>query len=273
MKRKKINTGWLEYFNYSSRERRGALFLSVLIVIQIIVLIIIRNIDKEKLIPDEKIVQAILSSKIEVADSNIISDSLNVNSFIPSFDPNQIADTTKEFSFLSSKQLSVIRNYLNHGGKFRSKKDFKKMYCISENEYEKMESSIQLPDSLEFKKYENKKSFAEKKVIDIGIADSSELLAVRGIGPAFASRIVRFREKLGGFYSINQLKEVWGITDSVFQNLIPNFILKDTIPFRLIHLNTDSFNVLGSHPYLKGKIAGIICRYRKAASFCFLSKN
>ena len=89
------------------------------------------------------------------------------------------------------------------------------------------------------------------------------MISLNGIGPAFASRIIRYREKLGGFYSKDQLKEVYGITDSLYQNLIPFIDIENNIPFRFIHLNTDTFGNLSSHPYIRGKIASLICNYRK----------
>jgi DNA uptake protein ComE-like DNA-binding protein len=168
---------------------------------------------------------------------------------------------------LSKKQIKVISHYLSRGGKFRIKNDFKKMYCLTDFQYKNLRPYIQLPDSIEPIKKEKYKSTNKLSIIDIGTIDSTGLLVIRGIGPVFASRIVKFREKLGGFYSLEQLKEVWGITDSVYQNLLPSISLKDTIPFRYIHLNTDSFAVLASHPYLKGKIAGLICKFRKHHPF------
>lgn len=183
------------------------------------------------------------------------------------FNPNEIIDTSMHVPGLSKKQIKVISHYLSRGGKFRIKNDFRKMYCIKEAEFNTLKPYIQLPDTFENHKNENKKSVVKPSLVDIGSIDSTGLLVIRGIGPVFASRIVKFREKLGGFYSIEQLKEVWGITDSVYQSLLPTISLKDTIPFRFIYLNTDSFAVLASHPYLKGKIAGLICKFRKHHPF------
>jgi DNA uptake protein ComE-like DNA-binding protein len=93
------------------------------------------------------------------------------------------------------------------------------------------------------------------------------LLELKGIGPAFAGRIIKYRNKLGGFYSVSQLKEVWGINDTVFNKFAGSVYCSDTIPEKFIYLNTDSFSVISSHPYLKGKQASFICNYRKQHPF------
>ena len=270
MKRKKIKAGWLEYFNFSTRERRGAIFLSIILTVQIAVLFILKNTTRDVQPPDEKIMQALILASSTVNDTErSIGDSSSESSdaVLMPFNPNEIIDTTMHVPGLSKKQIRVISHFLSRGGKFRIKNDFRKMYCLTDADYNNLQPYIQLPDTFETHRKENKRNINKPFIIDIGTIDSTGLLVVRGIGPVFASRIVKFREKLGGFYSLNQLKEVWGITDSVFQNLLPALALKDTIPYRYIRLNTDSFAVLASHPYLKGKLAGLICKFRKHHPF------
>jgi DNA uptake protein ComE-like DNA-binding protein len=270
MKRKKIKTGWLEYFNFSTRERRGAIFLAVILSVQIVVLFILKNVSREVQPPDEKIMQAlILASASDNVNEGLAGDTSVESSeaVLQPFNPNEITDTSMHVPGLSKKQIKVINHYLSRGGKFRIKNDFRKMYCIKEAEFNTLKPYIQLPDTFENRKKENKKSVDKPSIVDIGSIDSTGLLVIRGIGPVFASRIVKFRDKLGGFYSLEQLKEVWGITDSMYQNLLPSITLNDTIPFRYINLNTDSFALLASHPYVKGKIAGLICKFRKHHPF------
>jgi len=100
-------------------------------------------------------------------------------------------------------------------------------------------------------------------MVDIGIADSIELMKLKGIGPGFAHRISIYREKLGGFIKQDQLLEVWGLSDSLFQTLLPNICLKDPSNIRKINLNTADFNELRIHPYIGYQLAGIVLNYRK----------
>ena len=82
--------------------------------------------------------------------------------------------------------------------------------------------------------------------IDLNSADSSLLVTLPGIGPYYASRIIRYREQLGGFYSTLQLFEINGLTDSVVQW----FTVSDTVPVRKIDVNNASLAELRRHPYI-----------------------
>ena len=65
--------------------------------------------------------------------------------------------------------------------------------------------------------------------IDLNMADSSDLIKLKGIGPVLARRILNFREALGGFYKVGQLQDVYQLPDSVFQSLSNRFVLEKTI--------------------------------------------
>jgi len=96
---------------------------------------------------------------------------------------------------------------------------------------------------------------------DINLADTTAFIALSGIGSKLAERIVKFREKLGGFYSIEQIGEVYGLADSVFQKIRPFFLLS---PFtvRKININTATLDELKSHPYIRWAIANPVIAYR-----------
>jgi competence protein ComEA len=265
MKRKKIKSPVLDYFNFSTRERRGVFFLTCILLLQLMIIYYFKHRPVNISYPDPKIISAILefakASKKDVIESEKDISNLHVSYFY--FDPNVINENSFEKLGFNTKQIHVIKNYLSHNGKFRIKSDFKKMYCVSEEEYNALESYILLPDSLNEKRFEKRERKNLFQPVDIGISDSITLMSLKGIGPVLASRIIKYREKLGGFYSLYQLKEVWGIDDTLFLSLATMIKLNDTIPFRYIHLNSDSFPVLASHPYIKGKLAGLICNYRK----------
>ncbi len=206
--------------------------------------------------------------ELNLEQRKIFADTIveNHKSFHPvNFDPNKIDTSIALAAGLTSKQTNVILNYLSKGGVFRTKKDFRKMYCITEAQFKRLEPFILLPDSVTgsiTKKVERK-----SVQVDIGKADSVLLMQLRGIGLVFASRIIKYRELLGGFTSTGQLLEVYGMKDSLFNALSPFIYLSDTVPFRFIHLNTDSVSVLAAHPYVRRKLAGIIIAYRKQHPF------
>lgn len=180
------------------------------------------------------------------------------------FDPNEIQLKEWQELGLSRKQAEVILRYRNKGGSFRVKKDLAKMYVISESFYSELEDFIMLPDTIEWKQ-PNKYSSFEKEpdnfIIDLNKADSLELLSLKGIGPFFASRIIKFRNALGGFYATDQLHEVWGLEDSLVENIKPRVQLSSD-SLKKIYLNRATVEELSAHPYLSWKVARSIVNFR-----------
>lgn len=108
-------------------------------------------------------------------------------------------------------------------------------------------------------------SFHQRKKItpfDINTADTGLFVALPGIGSRLAMRIVEFREKLGGFYKIEQVSEVYGLSDTVYQ-LIRPFLLLDSVHTRRISVNEADFDQLNAHPYIQYAEARAIVQYRK----------
>ena len=103
------------------------------------------------------------------------------------------------------------------------------------------------------------------KTLPLNESDSAALEKLPGIGPVLASRIIRYREKLGGFYHRSQLREVYGIDDSLYA-FIEHFI--ETNPaegsLKKMDINTATLETLRQHPYLRWEKAKAIIRYREA---------
>jgi hypothetical protein len=85
--------------------------------------------------------------------------------------------------------------------------------------------------------------------IDINTADTTELMQVRGIGPVFSTRIIRYRDILGGYVRLSQLKEVYGLDNEIYMSIEP-YLLADTSRVLKLRPRTDEFSVLLRHPYL-----------------------
>ncbi len=98
-------------------------------------------------------------------------------------------------------------------------------------------------------------------IIELNGADSIQLLGIRGIGPTFASRIIRFRNRLGGFYSKKQLLEVYGI-DSLKYDQLKDLIDVNAGLITKINLNSFTFEEIKKHPYLTYKQVNAIIQYR-----------
>lgn len=97
--------------------------------------------------------------------------------------------------------------------------------------------------------------------IDINKASAADWKAVPGIGNVLSERIVKYREKLGGFVIVSQIKEVYGISDSVFQVIQPHLKKKNYSPKKM-NINISSLEELSAHPYLRNKWGKQIVNYR-----------
>lgn len=97
--------------------------------------------------------------------------------------------------------------------------------------------------------------------LNLNIIDSASLEALPRIGPVTAGRICRFREALGGFHSVDQLHEVWGMHPDQLKEIIPWFRVGSGV-FRHLCLDDASYNQLRSHPYIQFEGADAITAYR-----------
>ena len=115
----------------------------------------------------------------------------------------------------------VILNYRNKGGKFRKTEDLQKMYVISPKAYEQLRPFVVIKAAIADESSHTATGVTIKNpttayipnpaaavMVELNSADTLELDKIRGIGPAFARRIVKYRERIGGFYKKEQLMEV-----------------------------------------------------------------
>ena len=185
------------------------------------------------------------------------------------FDPNQI--TQQQFLALgfTEKISKRIINYRTKGGRFKVKSDLLKMYGMDTAFYHQLEPYILLPDKHVQKLLAESKpavpfARARKEFLkfDINMADTAQLKKIYGIGEKRALRIVAYRDKLGGFVSMEQLAEVYTLDSVVIEKLSQaSFIVDKFIPQK-IHINTASDRELAAHPYLVKSVAKAIVAYR-----------
>ena len=106
-------------------------------------------------------------------------------------------------------------------------------------------------------------SLTEKTVglLNANTASSYDLKKLPGIGNSLPYKIVNFREKLGGFLNMQQVKETYGMTDSIFQSILP---LVHVLPITIkkLNINTASDFELNAHPYIDKRLSKAITIYR-----------
>ncbi len=102
----------------------------------------------------------------------------------------------------------------------------------------------------------------KRKLLDINSGDSAALEALPGIGPVLATRIIKYRKLIGGFVSVEQLKEVYGLPVETF-TLISNRIIADSLKIRKININKAEYRDLIRHPYFKKEEVAAILKFKE----------
>lgn len=189
-----------------------------------------------------------------------------------SFDPNNVSLQGLLKMGLPPRSAHIWVKYLSKGGRFKKPEDILKIYGLPPKWHQTALpymhiafSSNEQPErgvESHFPKKEWTKPAAKScSPIDINTADTAAWQTLRGIGKVFANRIVKFRDKLGGFYAIEQVKETYGLADSVYQKILPCLQLSNPTLKPLL-INQASFNELASHPYLGYKAAKAILTWK-----------
>ncbi len=185
------------------------------------------------------------------------------------FDPNTATEEELLNLGLMLKSVKVLENYRNKGGRFFKAADLQRIYGLPDSDFVKLEPFIQIPTNQNFKQLLNTKSTAGTPytpkadagfTVDVNNSTEDDWLRLKGIGRTFASSITHRREILGGFASIDQIREVYGLPDSTFVRIKIQLKLISPI-FRKLHINKADSKIL-SHPYLTVKQAEVLMRYR-----------
>lgn len=171
------------------------------------------------------------------------------------FDPNTASYDDFIHLGLTEKQSNTIKNYLTKGGSFKSKEDFKKVYGIDEQIYEKLEPYIFIPPSKET----DKEQIAEK--IELNQATPAQLSEIKGIGEYTANAIVNYRDKIGGFINLEQLLEINSINKQHFEYFRNNLSV-DASKIKKLSLNFSEVEDFLTHPYLNYRQAKEIVKFR-----------
>jgi competence protein ComEA len=244
------------WFGYSRRERRASFILLVIIVITII----IRYFIPEKLTDIEDITASFecIDDKFRLND-NVISDVA-----VPiAFDPNIADYATLIKSGLDGKAANTLINYRNKGGKFRKAGDIGKVYGISEEQANKLIPFVQIkPDTDKRKSIADATGRLKRPLIDLNNCDSALLCTLPGIGPVLSVRIIRYRKLLGGYASVRQLTEVYGLPPETY-DIIKGMVYADTSVIEKTRINSATYRELSRLRYLDKYEITSILKYRE----------
>jgi competence protein ComEA len=187
------------------------------------------------------------------------------------FDPNTASESVLRGLGLEANIVKNLLKYRERGGRFYRKEDLKKLYDFSEIDFLRLEKYIQIVENQKLGgnpasepnpyKASSKADSRDSYQIDVNSATLDEWLQLRGVGNTFASRITQYRESLGGFATLEQIKDVHGISDSIWRTLTPHLKLSAPI-FRKLQVNKLGNDVV-KHPYVSSQQAKVLVRYRQ----------
>ena len=279
----------LTYFKFSKTEQNGFFIILVITVLFFVVYTLIKQNVREPIPSQAKAFEQSFHDSVDVAGLpdlqqgsdvtyvdkkdnkkhiQLTADSDDARLFY--FDPNNLPVEEWHKLGLTNKQIGVIKNYEKKGGSFKNKSDLKKIYSINEKLYKRLEPYIQIkigPEettvthykpSLIYGKFESNKA----ELIDINVCDTTELISLKGIGTVLSKRILKYKEVLGGFYRIEQLKEVYGVTAETYDVIKDYIVVSNLDGIKKININHADANSLAKHPYLSPKDAKLIVNYR-----------
>ena len=186
------------------------------------------------------------------------------------FDPNEASTEEWQRLGLSERTIATIRRFQAKGGRFRKPEDIGKIYGLSRQQAARLMPFVRIPASKSSEKPDRRDSLnlgrkflrPAPRAIDINEADSVAWESLPGIGPTLAGRIVKYRNRLGGFHRMEQVGETYGLPDSVFRSIEPRLRLRQESPPDRIPINTATFEQLSKHPYIPYRLARAIIAYR-----------
>jgi DNA uptake protein ComE-like DNA-binding protein len=234
---------WSDFFYFSKGERCGLIVLLCLIVVAGI-LLLLNDQSKSKIDPgfEQTSLDDGVSGEVSGStDSLLLGRSSVGQSSVP------VSSSAKRM--LSRKSTHSSNNVTGKGISESGKKE-----SVSER--------VQRFTSYSRPSYPRTEKFKKDTVIELNTADTILLKKVPGIGSVFARRIVNYRNLLGGYYSVVQLSEVYGIDEEKYHALAPWFSTDPSLIF-LLDVNSLSQDSLRRHPYINFRQARVIVQLRE----------
>ncbi|MCG9900739.1 MAG: helix-hairpin-helix domain-containing protein [Hydrotalea sp.] len=253
-----MSSNWKEYLTFSRKERVIAIAAGLLLIFLISFPYWYHP--KELLLqPDiawEKEVDGVLKMGEEAKEAEGKSLEIKVAAKKFYFDPNSIGVHDWMALGVSEKTANTILNYRNKGGRFRKPDDLFKIWGMDPVLAKELIPFVRLAGASQERSnaHSNKLGGNVTLNIDINKATQEEWKSLPGIGEVISGRIIKFRERLGGFAKIEQVAETYGLADSVFQKIRPKLKLSSISVQKISVLQAEE-EVLSAHPYISRSLA------------------
>lgn len=255
-----------EYFNFTREQRKGIFALvAIIVVLQLLYFFV----DFSVLAKDypEKRKWLSLQSQIDSMKTDRKKESPKI--FL--FNPNFITDYKGYKLGMSVKELDRLFAFRKENKYVNSAKEFQNVTEVSDSLLNVIAPFFKFPDWVNnkkqfnvYEKYPNKAFPKKEKIvfIDINQATQEDLIKIYGIGEAISLRILKQKESLGGFVSMEQMNDVWGLSPEVIANLNTHFKVLAELKIKKININNASLKELSQFSYFRYPLAKEIVTYR-----------
>lgn len=193
--------------------------------------------------------------------SNYYSKNKKYKAPVSKFNPNNYSLSDWMNLGLSEKQSVVVLKFTSRG--IYSEEDLKRIFVIPDVLFELIRDSVVYSER--FQNSPNQESFKKQAkqitLINLNTADTTEFMKIYGIGAFYAKQIIRYREKLGGYFTKEQLFEVWKMTNEAYDKIKDHVFISEK-DVKRININSVTIEELKVHPYLKWNQANSIVKMR-----------
>lgn len=255
------------HFKFNKQERSGIFFLLLLIIAFQVTYYLLKNTPFERFTnPLNTEVQMVLDS---LKSQKVDQDSLTIYPFNPNF----IADFKGYSLGMSVKEIDRLLHFRSTNKFVTSPEEFQKVTLISDSLLAVISPFFRFPEftqnrtkqgsgnEMEYKTNPSNSSTKEA-FMDLNSATAQELTIINGIGETLSLRIIRFRDRLGGFLVEDQLQDVYGLEPEVVKRTLAKFRILNKPVIQKININSANKDELGTLVYLSPVLAQRILDYR-----------
>ena len=180
------------------------------------------------------------------------------------YNPNFISDAKGYKIGMSVAEIDRLHAFRAQGRFVNSAAEFQSVTKVSDSLLAVISADFKFPGWVRKSRKIQAPVFREGRMtqIDINAATKEELMAVYGIGDALSDRILKQKEILGGFVSMEQMQDVWGLHEQVVEKLKQQFVVKTVPAVKKIKVNDASVKELAQFPYFRYALAKEIVTYR-----------
>jgi DNA uptake protein ComE-like DNA-binding protein len=254
------------HFKFNKQERSGIFFLLFLLILVQIGYVVFKDniiVRAKVMVPDLETQQ-----QIDLLRQNAIAkDTVKIYPFNPNF----ITDYKGYTLGLSLEEIDRLHAFRANNTYVNSAQEFQQVTLVSDSLLDAISPLFRFPDWVTTKStpYVQKKSVSSSKeakadivIVDLNTVTEAELKSINGIGDKLAARIIKFRDRLGGFLVDDQLSDVYGLKPVVVERTLNRFRVLEIPLIKKMNLNTATAEELAHLVYIQKSVAYDIVAYR-----------